>query len=191
MKKIFTICTALACAFCAKAYDIVATVSIEGETKWYFDIELENNTIGFTAFQMDITLDAEGVELKSSDIVCDDIMSGHSMMLAKPEGRYRIVGYSTSNSTLKNETGRLFHFTLDGDITGITINNIIFAKPDGTEIEAKEFTKPLDRVNDPDAIQKVSGEEDVNRVIYNMEGKQVYTIDRRGIYIQNGKKIAK
>ena len=51
-----TVCLYFATALLAQAYDIAATVFIEGETKWYFDIELANNDIDFTAFQMDITL---------------------------------------------------------------------------------------------------------------------------------------
>ena len=56
MKRIIAAFALFACAFFVEAYDIVATVSIEGNTKWYFDIELANNDIDFTVFQMDITL---------------------------------------------------------------------------------------------------------------------------------------
>lgn len=190
MKKIFAVFAVMACAFSAKAYDVVAAVSIEGDTKWYFDIELENNDIDFTAFQLDITLDSKDVVLKSSDMERDALLADHSLQLSPLDGRYRIVCYSTSNSLLRSKTGRLFCLTLDGDIQGITINKIIFAKPDGTEVEADVFTRTFDRYGDPDALRSVSEAQDVNKVIYNTDGKQRYRIDRRGIYIQNGKKIA-
>ena len=81
----------------------------------------------------------------------------------------------------------MFSFNLDGDFTGITINKIIFSKPDGTEVEADVYNRPLNR-SDEDAIKDVRLEP--NKVIYEMGGRQVYKIDRRGIYIQNGKKVA-
>ena len=189
MKKFLTACTLFACALCAQAYDIVATVSIEGDTKWYFDIELANNNIDFTAFQLDITLDGDA-ELKESDLEKCELIPSHVLKLAQPEGRYRVVGYSESNTSFKNTDGRLFTFSLDGDIQGITINKIIFAKPDGTEVEAADYTRALDRTGDPDAVKNVPAVQKENKVIYNMEGKQVFRIDRRGIYIENGKKKA-
>lgn len=189
MKKLLTACTLFACALCAQAYDIVATVSIEGDTKWYFDIELANNDIDFTAFQLDITLDGD-VELKESDLENCELIPSHTLKLAKPKGLYRVVGYSKSNASLQKTDGRLFSFSLDGDIRGITINKIIFAKPDGTEVEATDYTRTLDRTGDPDAVENVPAVQKENRVIYNMEGKQVFRIDRRGIYIENGKKKA-
>ena len=181
-------CALFASTFFARAYDIKATVSIEGETVWYFDIELANNNTEFTAFQLDITLDGDAT-LDSSHLTCNTLMGDHKLLLATPNGHYRVVGFSTSNSTFTKKEGELFSFIIDGDIKGITINKIIFAKPDGTEVEADVYTLPLNR--DEDAIKEATASQEVNKVIYNMEGKQVYNIDRRGIYIQNGKKIAK
>jgi len=183
-------CALFASVFFARAYDIVATVSIEGDTKWYFDIELANNDIDFTAFQMDVTLDSD-LKLSRNDLELGDLAQSHDLLLANQDGHYRVVVYNSENACLKKTVGRLFSFALDGNIKGITINKIIFAKPDGTEVEADVFTRPLDRINDADAIQKVQKDQEANHVIYNMEGKQVYRIDRRGIYIQNGKKLAK
>ena len=192
MKKLFLACAAFACALCTQAYDIVATVSIEGDTKWYFDIELANNNIDFTAFQMDIALDGEA-ELKDGDLNSSLLTQRHSLVSAlKSKGRnYRVVCYNLENKTFKEKEGPLFSFSTDGDINSVTINKIIFVKPDGTEVEADVFTKALDRNGDPDAVKEVSGEQGASKVIYNLDGKQVYRIDRRGIYIQNGKKIAK
>jgi len=189
MKRIVAAFALFACAFFVQAYDIVATVSIEGNTKWYFDIELANNDIDFTAFQMDITLDSEDAVLTQANMLRRWLMANHIIKLSKLKGRYRVVGYSQSNEVFNRKNGMLFSFEIDGDIKGITINKIIFAKPDGTEVEADVYTRTLDPDND-DAIRDVSASQQENKVIYNMEGKQVYRIDRRGIYIQNGKKIA-
>jgi len=189
MRKIFTACALLASTLCANAYDISATVSIEGDTKWYFDIELANNDIDFTAFQLDVTLDGEA-QLLESDVMKCELMPNHSLMVANPNGHYRVIGFSTANAKLEKKEGQLFSFSVDGDIKGITINKIIFAKPDGTEVEAVDYTRPLNR-NDDDAVKNISASQKENKVIYNMEGKQVFKIDRHGIYIQNGKKIAK
>ena len=191
MRKILVSCALFACALCAKAYDIAATVSIEGDTKWYFDIELANNNIDFTAFQMDITLDSN-YELKSEDMQLGNLTQSHQLLLAKPGGHYRVVVYNLQNQCFSSPEGRLFSFELDGDIKGITINKIIFAQPDGTEVEAGVYNRALDRINDADAIGTVPEGDDqqIKKVVYDTTGKQVYRIDRRGIYIQNGKKVA-
>lgn len=188
MKKILTACALFACACCAQAYDIEASVSIAGKDTWFFDIELANNNIDFTAFQVDITLDGDA-KLKKKDLTGGELLNGHNIMLATPDGHYRVVGYSLSKAILKKQNGLLFSFIVDGDISGITINKIIFVKPDLTEVEADVFTKPLDR--DADAIQEVPAEQEPSKVIYDMSGRKVYKIDRRGIYIQNGKKLTK
>ena len=187
MKRLLTTCTLLACVFLTHAYEIEATISIEGDTKWYFDIELVDNDIDFTAFQMDITLDSD-VEITTDNLTRSKLAEKHIMLIGKPDGHYRILGYNLQNKALKGTQGELFSLTLDGDIKGITINKIIFSKADGTEVEAKDYIRPLDRDND-DAIAGVAADEDTKPVTYTLDGKQVYRIDRRGIYIQNGKKI--
>ena len=187
MRKIMIACALFASAFFARAYDIMATVSIEGETRWYFDIGLSNNDIDFTAFQLDVTLDGEA-ELVEGELKTSELIPNHTLMVARPDGHYRVLGFSMSNSSLTGTTGQLFSFAIDGDIKGITINKIIFAKPDGTEVEADVYEKALDRT-DEDAIADVSAAQKENKVVYDMQGKQVYRIDRRGIYIQNGKKV--
>ena len=187
MKRLLTTCTLLACVFLTHAYEIEATISIEGDTKWYFDIELVDNDIDFTAFQMDITLDSD-VEITTDNLTRSKLAEKHTMLIGKPDGHYRILGYNLQNKALKGTQGELFSLTLDGDIKGITINKIIFSKADGTEVEAKDYIRPLDRDHD-DAIAGVAADEDTKPVTYTLDGKQVYRIDRRGIYIQNGKKI--
>ena len=83
MKRIIAAFALFACAFFVKAYDIVATVSIEGNTKWYFDIELANNDIDFTAFQLDITLDSEDAEMKQTNMLRRWLMVDHNIRLTR------------------------------------------------------------------------------------------------------------
>ena len=190
MKRILTACLFFATALLAQAYDIAATVFIEGETKWYFDIELANNDIDFTAFQMDVTLFGNAT-LDEENLTTSELTHTHKLMLAAPgEQHYRVVGFNSSNANLTKKEGRLFSFTIDGNIIGIYINKIIFAMADGTEVEADAYLRPLNR-NDEDAVKDAPVGKDVNKVVYDMEGKQVFRIDRHGLYIQNGKKIAK
>ena len=172
MKKLMTCCALLACASCAHAYDLVATVSIEEDTKWHFDIGLANNDIDFTAFQLDITLDGDD-KIKSEDMESGQLMHRHTLMLATPHGHPRVVGYSLSGELLKGKEGPLFSFSIDSSIKGIIINRIFFIKPDGTKVEA--------------AVKDVPDGKDAVEVTYDMKGKQVYTIDRRGIRIRNAK----
>lgn len=169
MKKLLTCCTLLLSAFGARAYDLVAIVSMEEETKWHFDIELADNNIDFTAFQLDITLDGDA-KLERKDLTSGEIMHRHSLMLAAPQEHYRVMGYSLSGIVFKEQEGPLFSFTIDGDIRGIVIKGISFIKPDGTKVEAAAG-------DDPDA-------QDAPEVVYDMKARQVYRIDRRGICIR-------
>lgn len=190
MKNILLTCVLLVCAICAHAYEVVATVSIEGDNKWYFDIQLANNNLEFTAFQVDVILDGDA-ELTSDDITKSDLTKDHhTMAVGKSGERRRIVGYSMENKPLNGMEGNLFSFIINGNVNGITIDKIIFSKADGTEVEAKPYVRPLDRDND-DALGSVSADKEAAPATYDLEGKQVYRIDRRGIYIRNGKKIAK
>jgi len=186
MKKTMTACALFACALCAKAYDIETTVYMENDTKWCFDIALANNDIAFTAFQLDITLEGD-VVLKQENLAPGLLMIDHRMMLANPHGHYRVLAYSVSNTNLKATEGQLFSFSVEGDLTGITINKIVFSKSDGTSVDADVYTSPLNSA-DEDAAKNIAADKDVQKAIYNMEGKQVYKIDRRGICIQKEKK---
>ena len=172
MKKIITCCTLLACALCAHAYELVATVGLEEETKWHFDIELANNDIDFTAFQLDITINGDA-KLEREDMTSGLLMHNHTLMVAKPEDYYRVAGYSLSCATFKEKEGSLFSFSINGDINGIIINRVFFVKPDGTKVEA--------------AVNEVSDQQNLNEVTFDMKDKQTYRIDSRGIYIGNGK----
>ena len=162
-------CALLASVSCVHAYDLVATVSLEKETKWHFDIELADNDIDFTAFQLDISLDGDAT-LERKDMKSGPLMQRHTLMLATPQELYRVAGYNLSCAAFKAQEGHLFSFTIDGDIKGIVIKDFFFVKPDGTKVEAA-------------GEEEVEGQEAVE-VTYELKDKQTYRIDRRGINLQ-------
>lgn len=180
MRKILAAYALFAYAFCAQAYELVARVSVEDEARWRFDIELANNDTDFTALQMDITLD-DGAKLKQKDISCGDLLIRHSLMLRPVNGRYCLAAYNMGNRLLKERNGLLFSFFIDADVKGIAIDKIIFVKTDGTS------QKPDISPEASDADGKDSDVPEVQKVVYDMEGEQTYSIDRRGIVIRNGK----
>lgn len=169
MKKIITCCALLACACCAHAYELVATVSTEEETRWHLDIELADNDIDFAAFQLDITLDGDA-KLERKNLKSGPLMHQHTLMLATPQEHYRIVGYNLSGTTFMGKEGLLFSFSIDGDVKGIVIDRFFFIKSDGTKFEAA----PGEDAEGQDAVE----------VTYDMKDKQSYRIDRRGISIR-------
>lgn len=189
MKRIITCCALLTCAVCAHAYELVANVSKEDNTKWRFDIELANNDIDFTAFQMDITLEGDA-RLKNSDLVCGELTLNHRLMLSNPKGHYRVMALNTGLNPFKEKEGCLFSFTIDGDLEDISFDNIIFVMPDGTKVDA-EFTTDALQNSNPDADKETSEEQGINKAVFDKGTKQAYRIDRRGICIQNGKKLMK
>ena len=182
MRKIFAICAFFGSALCTQAYELVARVSVEDGMRWRFDIELANNDIGFTAFQMDFCLDGEAT-LRREDMNSGELMYRHSLDLCTPEGCYRVAGYNMGKMLLKGKEGQLFSFTLDTDTKGITIGNITFVEPDGTSV------KPDTCAEASDGKRKHAAElETLPMVTYNMKGEKVYRIDSRGISIRNGKR---
>ena len=179
MKKILAACTLFAHAFSTQAYELVARVSIEDEARWRFDIELANNDIDFTAFQMDITLDGEA-ELRRENMNSGELMHKHSLSLGKPKGHYCVMGYNLGNEKLKGKNGPLFSFFIDADAKGIAIDNIIFVKTSGSE------ARPDTCAEGADADGAGSDQPEVNKVVYDMKSEQTYSIDSRGIIIRNG-----
>ena len=139
-----TCCALLACVFSAHAYELVANVSMDEESKWHFDIELADNDIDFTAFQLDIAIDGDA-KLERKDMTCGPLMHRHSLMVAMPQEHYRVAGYNLSGTTFKEKEGLLFSFVIDGAVRSININKIFFIKPDGTKVEAAGEADTSDR----------------------------------------------
>ena len=175
MKKMLMCCALLASASFAHAYDLVATASLVEESKWHFDIQLANNDIDFTAFQLDIALDGDA-KLERKDMKTGPLMRLHSLMLVTPQDLYRVAGYNLSCVPFKEKEGTLFSFTLDGDIKGIVIKDFFFVMPDGTKVEA-DIAEGVDVAEETDVV-------DAGEVAYELKDKQSYRIDRRGISLQ-------
>jgi len=175
MKKILTACAFFAGTHFAQAYELAATVSAWDETRWHFDIELADNDLDFTAFQMDITLDGDAT-LRRDSIACGSLMLNHSVVLGTPNGHYRIAGYNFGRNCLNGKEGALLSFTVVGDLKGIAIGDITFVTPDGNSMKPDVNTKAKD-----------GGEEKANEVVYGKKRKQTYRIDCRGISIRTEK----
>lgn len=177
MRKILLAGVLFAGAVSAKAYELVAKVSLEDDTRLRFDIELANNDMAFTAFQLDITLDGEAT-LRRENMNSGELMHNHSLVLNSPKGHYCVLGYSMGKSCLKGAEGPLFSFTLDGDTSGLVIDDIVFVKTDGTREE------PAEPVKTADGKEETAARPATNKVFFNMEGQQTFRIDSRGICIR-------
>lgn len=189
MKKTLLACSLLFGAVSMHAYDVVTSVSIDEGSQWNFDVELADNEQEFIAFQMDVTLDGAASLLQNS-LHEGPLCRNHRVAIGEPEGRLRILGYSMQSEPFAGSEGHLCSFSIAGEVSGVKIDKIIFVKADGTEVEAKAYSKPLNRADYEDGIQSVEANRP-QKVVYDLSGKQVYHIDQRGIYIQNGQKVAR
>lgn len=176
----------------AMAYDISATVDMPEEDTWLLTLELSGNDADFCAFQLDVTLDGSGV-MDGEQVTAGSVCGSHRLALGSPEGQghYRIVGYNMQNAPFDKQEGTVVTFKVTGALNGIAINRILFSKSDGTEVEASDYAKSIDRKDYEDGMSRVATDRKERVVTYNMAGQQVYAIDRRGIYIQKGKKVLK
>ena len=175
MRKLLAACALFGGWQMAQAYELVAKASAWDETRWHFDIELADNDIGFTAFQLDITLEGD-VRLNRDSITCGRLAKKHNVMLIKPEGHYCVVAYQQENKILDGKEGPLFSFTVVGDLESITIGNVRFVRPDGTSI--------------PPAVCDEDGREGERqeRMDPDIRDSQDFRIDRRGICISAPKR---
>ena len=173
MKKILTACAVFACAHSVQAYELVARVSAWDETQCHIEIELAKNDIGFTAFQMDITLDGDA-KLKRDSITCGSLLKDHRLIFNKQSGYYRMLCYNLENRTLCGKEGQLFSFTVVGDVEGISFGGITFVKKDGYGVE-------------PDLCADDDNGNKEHSAVYDMTGSQAFRIDQRGISIRRGK----
>ena len=175
------VCALLVSAFCAQAYNLKATVSIEKKSKWRIDIALENNNLDFTAFQMDITLDGDAT-IVSDNMTTDSLMRNHSLNLLGQDGKYHVTGFNTGSRVLKGKEGPLFSFTIEGKVDSITIDNVFFVKKDGSKV------KPYDIIKTAEDDKKTNSSPKEREVVFIKKGKKVYSIDYRGICIRKGSK---
>ena len=138
-----------------------------------------NNPTAYTAFQMDVTLPM-GVTLKKAQLT--DRSNGHLVSVSQTgEGRYRIVGISLQNEAFEGTMGDLLRLQLDGDSHGMTIENVLFATPQGVQHE-------LAGIADATSISDVRGKmEEVRGETFNLQGQRIAN-PSKGLYIVNGKK---
>ncbi len=174
------------------AFDISATVDMPEENTWELTIELSGKDADFCAFQFDVMLDGSGV-VDGEQVTAGPVCGSHRLALGclEGQGHYRIVGYNMQNAPFDEQEGTVVRFRVTGALSGIAINRILFSKSDGTEVEASDYAKSIDRNDYEDGIVRVATDRKERVVTYNMAGQQVYTIDRRGIYIRKGKKVQK
>ena len=140
-----------------------------------------NNPTAYTAFQMDVTLPM-GVTLKKAQLT--DRSNGHLVSVSQTgEGRYRIVGISLQNEAFEGTMGDLLRLQLDGDSHGMTIDNVLFATPQGVQHELAGIA------GDATSISDVRGKmEEVRGDAFNLKGQRI-TNPNKGLYIVNGKKM--
>lgn len=181
MKRILLACALFLSVFCAQAYNLKATVSLEKKSKWRFDIEIENNNQDFTAFQLDITLDGEA-KLKSGNLTADSLMRHHSLNLSGKDGKYHVSGFNMGSRVLRGKEGRLFSFTIEGKVDSIAIDNVFFVRTDGSKV------KPYIYTNTAEGDKKTNASQKEREVVFMKKGTQAYKIDYRGICIRKGKK---
>lgn len=173
----------------ASAYEIVAKVSADKPKEWTFTIEVSANEKDFTAFQFDVEVKGDG-EILPSQVRKGEVLNNHSVSVGGSAGKYRILSYSIDNSQFLKREGAIVIFTVCGDVEAITISNILFVDSDKlAEMPAPNVELPVSA--DDDAIHSVQQSGIRPEVIYNLKGQRVYHIDRRGIYIKNGKKVKK
>lgn len=184
MKKVFMVCVLLATALCTHAYTVKATVSVEKKTKWHIEFELENNDEDFTACQMDITLDSDQ-NLSGNSLKRDSLMRNHKLQLLGQNGHYHLMGYNMDNRILRGKEGALFSFSLEGNVKSLTINNVCFVRKGLTSVAPDA---PADKTKKGGADKKSQEAQNECETVYIKKGKQVYTIDSRGLCIRYGKK---
>jgi hypothetical protein len=93
-----------------------------------------NNTTAYTAFQMDVEL-PEGATLASATL-CDRA-AGHNIAWSKlPDGKMRVVAYSTGNEAINGNAGELIALNIKAEkaVSGaINVDNVRMVTPAGTE----------------------------------------------------------
>ncbi len=173
---------------CSYAYDIVLNVQQINITTWDFTIILENNSIDYTAFQMDMNL--MGTELRLTNLKKGSLIEHHILTGGNPDiNHYRIVGYSIDNEIFPQQEGILFSFRLTGDFDEICISDVLFSEKNATVFPSKNESYKTDKniTNNISSTTKDFHSLDHFQV-YNTAGQRI-NMEQDGIYIVNGKKI--
>ncbi len=143
-----------------------------------------NNVVDYTAFQMDFTLP---VGMTVENIAFAGRATNSHILNYKqlPDGRIRVVGWSSRNSALQGNNGELFTISVkDRGIAGtISIDRILFTTTDGTDHKLLS----TEYFGDATGISNVCKDETAQPV-YDLQGRRVANKEK-GLYIINGKKL--
>ena len=133
------------------------------------------NSIGFVAFQMDVTL-AEGAAFNGVQLS----QRANALQVVTNqvgENTWRIIAFSLGNAEITGSEGELLTINADGQLT---ISNIEFA-----DANARAYVLGLDATTGIDGL--TDGRMEGLKDAYNLAGQRVGS-NYKGIVIQNGKK---
>ena len=186
MKKILSSCMLLLMVQVASAYEVSVSMSQVNDSTWNFNVCLGENDLDFTAFQMDVALEGEA-DVPEAGLVCDTLLCNHNLMMGTPEGKHRIIAYSTASTPFKSQNGSLLSFTVKGNPSTISIDKILFAEADATAHPATDITAVT--VEDPTAILGVAATSKKTDGAYDLSGRKVTHHKNGAIFVIDGKKV--
>jgi hypothetical protein len=186
MKKIFSLFVLFLTVHIANAYEVSVTMIQMNDSTWNFNISLGENDLDFTAFQMDIALEGEA-EVPEAGLACDTLLSNHNVMLGAPEGKHRIIAFSTASTPFKSQNGKLLSFLVKGNPSTISIDNILFAEADATPHAAADVIAVT--VEDATAITGVASSDKKTEGAYDLSGRKVTHHKNGAVFVIDGKKV--
>lgn len=186
MKKIFSLFVLFLLVRAANAYELSVTMFQVNDSTWNFNVCLDENDMEFTAFQMDVTLEGEAT-VPEAGLVCDTLLCNHNLMLGTPEGKHRIIAFSTDSTPFKNQNGKLFSFAVKGNPSTISVDNILFAEPDATLHAAADVAAVT--VEDPTGMTGVPVTGKNAKDVYDLSGRKVARRKNGAVFVIDGKKI--
>ena len=138
------------------------------------------NEATYVASQFDIILSAgqklEGITLNG------ERMSGQQLACTQMgENLYRVIVFSLDNSCYSGNSGKLMNIMVEGN-GNVTLDNILFVRSDKSE---KHFAPLSSNTTGIVSIEPSSQDSDY---YYDLQGRRVENIGKKGIYIKNGKK---
>jgi len=170
MKRILGLCIMFLTVQLVSAYEVSVSMYQVNDSTWTFNVCLEENELDFTAFQMDVALEGEAIVPESS-LTCDTLMNNHRLMLGTPKDKYRILGFSTASTPFKSQNGSLLTFTVNGNPSTISIDNIQFVEADPTALAGVAAS-----------IKKTEG-------AYDLSGRKVSHHKNGAVFVIDGKKV--
>lgn len=204
MKKFYMTMFAMLCGVAAMAQNELYASDIQlekGETTADLEISLRNEAeVTAVSFRLgfpegvSFALNKKGKKVVTID---EDRMEDHTFIIqTAADGADMISIYDAGKAPFYENDGVICTVPLaitdeaaavDGDYT-IKVYAISLATPEGVSLETtEEFTVNL-RVGEGTGINSINAD-DVNAPIYNVAGQRVSKA-QKGVFIQNGKKVA-